>query len=96
MPIAQRDSEVELAAMNGDLARRGTCLCLVWAHPHPYPLIIIILVIIVIFVIFITIIIGIEWLRCATHGTCLCLVCPPTLWEVQACLKQRPKKSERT
>ena len=56
MPIAQRDSEVELAAMNGDLARRGTCLCLVWAHPHPYPLIIIILVVIIIFVIFITII----------------------------------------
>ena len=54
MPIAQRDSEVELAAMNGDLARRGTCLCLVWAHPHPYPLIIIVLVVIVIFVIFIT------------------------------------------
>ena len=68
MPIAQRDSEVELAAMNGDLARRGTCLCLVWAHPHPYPLIIIILVVIVIFVIFITIIIGIEWLRCATQA----------------------------
>ena len=45
MPIAQRDSEVELAAMNGDLARRGTCLCLVWAHPHPYPLIIIIIII---------------------------------------------------
>ena len=59
-------------------------------------LIIIIILVIVIFAIFITIIIGIEWLRCATHGTCLCLVCPPTLWEVQACLKERPKKSERT
>ena len=95
MPIAQRDSEVELAAMNGDLARRGTCLCLVCAHPHPYPLIIII-ILFVIFVIFITIIIGIEWLRCATHGTCLCHVCPQTLWEVQVCLKERLKKSERT
>ena len=88
MPIAQRDSEVELAAMNGDLARRGTCLCLVWAHPHPYPLIIIILVVIVIFVIFITIIM----VRDTRH----LFVCPPTLWEVLACLKETLKKSERT
>ena len=78
--------------MNGDLARRGTCLCLVCAHPHPYPLIIIIILGIVIFVTFVTIIIGNEWLRCATHGTCLCLVCPPTPWKVQVCLTERPKK----
>ena len=40
----------------------------------------------------VTIIIGNEWLRCATHGTCLCLVCPPTPWKVQVCLTERPKK----
>ena len=76
--------------MNGDLARLGTCLCLVCAHPHPYPLIIIIILGIVIFVTFVTIIIGNE--RCATHGTCLCLVCPPTPWKVQVCLTERLKK----
>ena len=78
--------------MNGDLARRGTCLCLVCAHPHPYPLIIIIILGIVIFVTFVTIIIGNE--RCATHGTCLCLVCPPTPWKVQVCLTERPEKGK--
>ena len=80
--------------MNGDLARLGTCLCLVCAHPHPYLLIIIIILGIVIFVTFVIVIIGNEWLRCATHGTCLCLVCPPTPWKVQVCLTERPEKGK--